>query len=223
MSPERTRGRGLFIALEGIDGSGTTTQARRLTAALDTRGERAHFTFEPTDQPIGRLLRQVLRGEHQCASATIALLFAADRLEHVRGEVEPYCSAGTHVIADRYVHSSLAYQSLDLPLSWVSQLNTHAPAADLTIYLRVSPEVAAERRRIRGEPDDLFDALESQRRIAAAYDQLLGRAPGQIERRGRGELHHRVAVVDGDRDQETIAANLSELLDAELSRHQGSE
>lgn len=123
------------------------------------------------------------------------------------------------MIADRYVHSSLAYQSIELPLSWVAQLNARAPAADLTVYLRVAPEVAAARRQRRGEPDELFDALESQRRIAAAYDELLGTTPGLVERRVCDRVE-RVAVIDGEADQETIATNLSQLLDGELS---GSE
>jgi dTMP kinase len=209
---------GLFVTLEGIDGSGTTTQAQRLVETLRLRGARASFTCEPTDHAIGKLLRQVLRGEVSCDPATVALLFAADRLEHVRNDILPRCSAGEHVIADRYVHSSLAYQSVDLPLAWVAELNRRAPAANLTIYLRVAPEVASARRQQRGEPDELYDALESQRRIAAGYDELLGTTPGQLVDRHLADRVDRVAVLDGEADQETVATNIWQLLAAELSR-----
>src|SRR5579864_7294663 len=108
--------RGLFIVLEGLDGAGTTTQLVRLAERLRRAGERVVATAEPTDGPIGALIRQALRRRlvHRDGRAltdeSLALLFAADRVDHVAGEIEPALARGQHVLCDRYVLSSLAYQ-----------------------------------------------------------------------------------------------------------------
>jgi dTMP kinase len=158
---------GLLIALEGVDGAGTTTQAERLGRRL---GDRALVTREPSMGPVGRLLRQLLGGvDAPCDSAALALLFAADRRDHLAREIEPALARGQHVVTDRYVLSSLAYQSLSVDRAWVAELNTGVRAADLTLFLDVQPEVAEARRRARGGPAELFDAPALQERIGAAY------------------------------------------------------
>src|SRR4051794_5711725 len=101
---------GKLIVLEGIDGAGTTTQAQRLGKHF---GARVHVTREPSDGAAGILIRQILRGEyHPYDHTALALLFAADRLDHLKREIEPQLQKGVHVISDRYVISSLVYQSL---------------------------------------------------------------------------------------------------------------
>src|SRR5690242_1367991 len=112
----------MFIVLEGIDGSGTTTQAARLAQTLQARGARVHATREPSTGPVGRLLRQALTGTLvaderpvQLDFCTLALLFAADRMDHVRREIEPALARGEVVISDRYDLSSLIYQSETSP------------------------------------------------------------------------------------------------------------
>jgi len=102
-----------LIVLEGLDGAGTTTQARRLVEHLRRRGQRAHGTREPSDGPIGRLIREMLVGQHAVAAgairqSTFGLLFAADRMDHLQREVEPQLAAGVTVISDRWYHLSLA-------------------------------------------------------------------------------------------------------------------
>jgi len=164
--------KGLFVVLEGIDGSGTSTQLQRLAVELRGRGFAIHTTAEPTTGPIGRFIRDVLEKRERISSPGLALAFAADRLHHVETEILPKLDAGTIVLADRYVLSSLAYQGLDNPLPWVEDLNKHALTPSLSILLRVSPEVAAERRAKRGSPDELFDAAEKQRAIAKEYDRV---------------------------------------------------
>ena len=105
---------GKLIVLEGIDGSGTTTQARLLCEWLAGRGVAVHLTREPSDGPVGRLIREILHGAHApVAGDTMALLFAADRVDHLSREVLPALDRGTHVVTDRYYHSSLAYQAID--------------------------------------------------------------------------------------------------------------
>ncbi len=171
--------RGKLIALEGIDGAGTTTQGTLLTQHLGDAGAPAHLTCEPSTGPVGKVIRQALRMElGEVDPAVVALLFAADRVDHLRREVEPMLARGTHVVTDRYVYSSLAYQGIDLEPTWVATANRLATEPDLTIYLRVEPELALERRAARGGAEELFDANETQVKVAATYDRLFGSGPG---------------------------------------------
>jgi len=170
---------GRLIAIEGIDGAGTTTQAHLLVDWLNGAGHRAHFTCEPSTGPVGRLLREILqhRTEHPVDAAAVALLFAADRVDHVRHEVAPRLAQGVHVVTDRYVYSSLAYQSLDQDPAWVAEINRLAPEPDLTLYVRTPPEVARARREARGSGQELFEIHELQQRISAQYDAIFGSTP----------------------------------------------
>jgi dTMP kinase len=169
-------GRGALIAIEGIDGAGTTTQARLLVEWLQQQGLPAHLTCEPSSGPVGELLRRILKGQGPWTldAAAVALLFAADRVDHYQHEMRPLLEAGTHVVTDRSVYSSLAYQSIEQDLAWVESINCHAPEPDLTVYLRISPDQARVRRMQRGGPPELFDDHELQQRISARYDEILG-------------------------------------------------
>jgi len=167
--------RGAFVTIEGIDGAGTTTQARLLVDWLNERGCTAHLTWEPSTGPVGLLLRDILaRRTREIDPAAVALLFAADRVDHVRHEVEPHLARGEHVVSDRYVYSSLAYQSQQQDLQWVAAINHLAPDPDLTVYLRTDPELARQRRARRGSAEEIFERDELQQQIAAKYDELLG-------------------------------------------------
>jgi dTMP kinase len=165
---------GRFIVLEGIDGSGTTTQALRLAEALRADGHEVLSTHEPSDGPIGVVLRQALtRRLVGLSDRVLALLFAADRLHHLAAVVEPALAEGKVVVSDRYVLSSLAYQGMRLPLAWVESLNAAARRPDLTLYLDVDARTAAGRRRGRGGAVELFDADEVQRAVARAYGRVI--------------------------------------------------
>jgi dTMP kinase len=175
--------RGRFIVLEGIDGSGTTTQAKRLAEALEQRGVTVCLTCEPTPGPVGKLIRQALQHKlvaengmsvREVAWSTMALLFAADRRDHLDSVVIPALVAGETVVCDRYVLSSLTYQSVTSPegaaaLPWIRELNARAQRADLTLVLDVSDEVAAERRAARGGPAEMFEVREIQKKLADLY------------------------------------------------------
>ena len=196
---------GRFVVLEGLDGAGTTTQVARLAERLRGQGRDVHTTREPSDGPVGKLLRRALAGELALpggappAPATMALLFAADRTDHLAREVEPALAAGKTVLSDRYLLSSLAYQgearsalpsegrsplSAGDQLAWVQELNARARHPDLTILLDVDPEVAARRRHADARPEELYDHIETQRRVAAAYRALADRpsVAGPVER-----------------------------------------
>lgn len=162
----------MLIALEGIDGAGTTTQTERLAAYFEEHGISCHRTAEPSTGPIGLLIRQVLRRELTMDETALALLFAADRLDHLQREIVPALRAGKLVLTDRYLLSSLAYQSLATPLAFVRQINAHATLPDVSLLLRLPARTAAERRELRGGPTEHFDALAQQEKIAKAYDRV---------------------------------------------------
>ena len=176
--------RGRFVVLEGIDGAGTTTQTGRLAEALRARRVQVRTTREPSDGPIGMMIRQILCGRLVSPAGgpagwtTMALLFAADRMDHIESEIEPFVASGGTVISDRYDASSLAYQSVvsgtpgSGALEWIRTLNRHAMRPDLTIVIDVPADVAAARRDARGEPAQLYEQNEVQQALAAFYSQL---------------------------------------------------
>ena len=181
---------GRFVVLEGIDGAGTTTQVARLAERLRADGGLpVRMTREPSDGPIGSLVRQVLTGRIIAPEgrapgwATMALLFAADRMDHVDSEIEPFLATGGVVISDRYDASSLAYQSVssgsggERAVEWIRSLNRHAMRPDLTIVLDLAPDLAAARRQARGEPAQLYEQNEVQRALALFYRNLAMHMP----------------------------------------------
>ncbi len=170
-----------FLVFEGIDGSGTTTQSKRVAAHLRARGHRVHETHEPSDGAIGQLTRGLLAdvpGQPKTVdAAALALLFAADRLEHLDREIEPALAAGEIVLCDRYVVSSWVYQSLDCDPAWVRTLNRHARWPDLTFVFDLDPDLAlarvAARQAETGQIRERFDIAQVQRRLAAGYAEVL--------------------------------------------------
>jgi dTMP kinase len=161
--------------LEGIDGAGTTTQLHRLTAWLEGEGLSVYPTFEPSDGDIGQHIRKILSGEGSSHPDTVALMFAADRMEHLQTEILPRLQAGTHVLCDRYVGSSFAYQSMQSDPQWVRTINRYARKPDLTLYLHVDVDTALERLTIReGGKREIFEKRELLTVIAANYDSIYG-------------------------------------------------
>ena len=196
-----------LIVLEGLDGAGTTTQSRRLVEHLRGRGQLAHWTREPSDGPIGRLIREMLTGQHALPSgsispATFGLLVAADRLDHLQREVEPQLAAGAIVVSDRWYHSSLAYQGTGADRDWIATHNARARRPDLTIFLAVRPEVAAQRRIAAGRVQELFEDLHTQQEVEAGYRATLA------ELTAAGE---RIEVVDGELPPDVVFQQILQL------------
>jgi dTMP kinase len=214
----RRRAEGIFVVLEGLDGAGTTTQAQRLAAWLRERGRRVHVTAEPSAGPAGALARLVLArrisgpgGGAGFDPAALALLFAADRLDHVAAEIAPRLAEGVDVVCDRFTLSSLAYQSLTTgDAAWVEAVNARARAPDATVFLRVAPGVAVRRRFAASSAREIFEVPAFQREVARSYE----RAIGVLRERGQ-----RVAIVDGERPieevTEAIGAAVVDLLPAQ--------
>jgi len=165
--------RGVFIVFEGIDGSGKSTHIRFLRQELQRRGFDALSTAEPTRTGIGRLIRESVKAASSQMSPEVeALLFAADRVNHVKQVIEPALAAGRVVVSDRYVYSSLAYQvERGLDFEWVRLINKFAPKADLCMYLDISPEVGIKRMRRRKK--SVFEVLSLQQRIRELYLRLV--------------------------------------------------
>ena len=190
--------RGRLIVLEGIDGSGTTTQTERLVAHLRQQGRTAVSTREPSGGPIGRLLREVLLGQHRMPGGApvdgraMALLFAADRLDHLQREVELNLAEGSDVVSDRYLMSSLAYQAEEADREWVALLARGVRPPDLTILLDIPVELAAQRRRLAGRPEERYDTDSYLGRVADNYRRL-ARAAGST------------VILDGSASRDEVA------------------
>lgn len=166
--------RGRFIVLEGLDGAGTTTQGDLLAARLEAAGLPVHLTHEPSDLPIGRVVRQAIERRIPLGSAALALAFAADRLDHV-ADIDRRLGEGTWVVCDRYVLSSLAYQTADgNDFDWVREINREAHAPDATVFVDTSVEACVARISARGESsEDRFHREDVLRATDAAYRRAL--------------------------------------------------
>jgi dTMP kinase len=199
---------GRLIVLEGLDGAGTTTQARRLVDYLEANGQAAHLTREPSDGPVGLLIREMLGGRHaitgeRLSQGTFGLLFAADRMDHLQREVEPAIARGATVISDRWYHSSLAYQGTGADRDWIAVLNARARRPELTIFLAVRPEIAAKRRADAKRREELFEDLEMQREVDAGYRATIA------ELRAAGE---RIEVIDGEQTEDAVFEAIARLV-----------
>ena len=176
----------MFIVIEGLDGSGTTTQVERLQKSLAPRP--CVTTFEPSSGPIGTMIRQGLRrrltlpGGEALDHRSLALLFAADRIDHLRAVVEPALADEKIVISDRYIHSSLAYQGATLDPRWIDAINAQARIADLVVWLRVPVEVCAARIKARGDAPELFEAESTLRQVDARYRDAMRIRPERVVR-----------------------------------------
>lgn len=220
-----------FVVIEGLDGAGTTTQTRRVCERLEELGQPCETTREPSDGPVGAMIRQMLRsrivvpsrraeGEHATVGReTLGLLFAADRLDHLESTVDPALEAGRLVLSDRYYHSSFAYQAdpvedQDDPgaidLRWIQTLNERARTPDLTIFLEAEPELCLERLGSRHRRDTL-ERDEEIRRLAAAYETVIGR----LEKAGE-----RIVRLDASESREALTDDIVEAI-AQLTGQSG--
>ncbi len=169
---------GCFVVIEGLDGSGGTTQLQRLAAAWREREPEREIvtTREPSDGPVGRLIRAQLAGE-ELGDAVLPYLFAADRRDHLDRVVLPVMARGGVVLSDRYALSSFAYQSAALGLPEVQRLNAAFPAPTLTLLLDLAPEACLDRIARRGAPRDRFETLTRLESVQRAYEAAIAATP----------------------------------------------
>lgn len=178
-------GVGFFIAIEGGDGSGKSTQIKRIAAALADDGYHVESTREPGGTELGTKIRSVLFDSDPPSPRTEALLFAADRAHHVASLVDPSLDAGNIVITDRYIDSTIAYQSAgrsfdEKTILALSRWATQGLVPNLTIVLDIEPEVAAERMGKRGDSNYLDQ--ENQQFHQRVRQTYLSRAHKELDR-----------------------------------------
>lgn len=195
-----------FIAVEGLDGSGKSTQARIISQRLNELSVPNVCDFEPTDGKIGRQIREILSGKQKADARTMALLFAADRIEHITGEngiLKNLCK-GTSVISDRYYFSSYAYQMTDMPLEWVMSINSQAKLLakpDCHIFIDVSPEACLE--RIYNNRKTTADIFENKKSLIAARENFM-RIFDLVS------ADENVIIINGNDDLETVSKRVFE-------------
>lgn len=165
---------GKFIVIEGLDGSGKTTQTRILSEKLINKGIKVVNQAEPTPGEYGKMCREVLGGRKQCAKSQLALLFTLDRIDHNLNEkdgINYHIENGETVISDRYYYSTLAYQGIDVGIEWLKSLNLDCQdirKPDLCVFLDLTPEKSMERINAGRSADEIeiyenVKALESIR------------------------------------------------------------
>jgi len=213
--------RGLLIVLEGLDGAGTTTQAKELYNYITGKGLSAWLTNEPTDEPVGKLIRDSISGRITSprtgrrigfSEGALCLLFAADRLEHSRA-VEDQRARGAHVVCDRYVLSSIAYQSLDpsIPPRRVIEVNEGCAVPDITFLLKVPVSECLARLKRRSDTPTVYEKKAKLEKIDKNY-----RAARKLYEKRFGPL----VVIDGTQSVEDVHAEIVERLRDLLPRRQ---
>jgi dTMP kinase len=193
----------VFVTFEGADGSGKSTQAELLRAALAAEGRDVVLTREPGGTELGEAVRRLVLDGPEMGAWAEAALFAASRAEHVDEVIRPALEQGAAVVCDRYVDSSLAYQGIarGLGVDAVLQLNlavTGGLLPDVTFLLLLDPGVATARHV---EPDRLErEGTELQAKVDAAYRELATR------------FGERIVTVDAARTPDEIAREVRERL-----------
>ena len=193
-----------FIAFEGIDGSGKSTQVKLLKEKLEAAGHKVYVTCEPTDSPPGKMIRDMFNHRIDSDHRTIAALFVADRLNHILNKKDgmlKMLSEGYTVITDRYYFSSYAYQSPHIDQDWVIQANSLSAGLlrpDLNIYIDISPEISIERLNKGRTSIELYETLENLTLVRNKYFEIIELLKNE----------EKVLVANGDQAPHAIADDI---------------
>ncbi len=183
---------GLFIAFEGLDGSGSHIQSSLLSGILKKEGYRVCLTKEPTHGLIGGLIKAQITGEWKATQECLQLLFAADRAKHLESDIIPSLENGKIVITDRYVFSTVAYGSVEIKnTKWLEDINREFILPDIVFLLKVSPKICAMRLRKSRNEIVLYPNEEKLKKVWEVYRDLVGR-------------YKNIYVIDGERDEMEI-------------------
>jgi len=186
--------RGVYIAVEGVDGAGKTTQARKLVKYLRKHGYNAVYTYEPSKGPVGQVIRRMLKNMLHTSEDVMALLFAADRLHHHQQVVANLLRQGFVVVSDRSVVSSLAYQTAATKRrDWVREVNRYALKPDIVVYIDLSPETALKRL---GRKRYRYEEASFLQKVSKEYDRIL-------------KAGWRVVRVDGDQPVDDVFKDIA--------------
>ena len=196
---------GKFIVIEGLDGSGQSTQASLLKDHLS-----AVLTKEPTkDSLAGKKIKKILEEKETISSLELQKLFTEDRKEHLENIVIPALEKGNTVISDRYFFSSFAYGSSDgLDLDWLIEINKDFLLPDLTIILKVAPELCLKRIERRGSPVTLFEKTEKLEKVWAEYERLANKFDN---------VYINVYIIDGEKSIKEVFDEIKALVSSQLN------
>lgn len=206
----------LFIAFEGIDGSGKSTQIKRLAAHLTQLGHKVHTTCEPTTGPIGKMIRDIFGHRMPGTQHTIAALFAADRLEHILNQTDgmlKMLNEGYTVITDRYYFSSYAYHSVHVNMDWVMEANHEAAKLlrpDINLYIDISPEESMRRIAATRANIEMYETLENQKHVYEKYEEAFALLSGT----------EKIIRINGAQPEQKVAEDINyqlSMLDASIS------
>lgn len=202
-----------FIAIEGIDGSGKSSQAKALAKRLEADGHKVYLTFEPTDMRIGKMIRSILGGKEKADEKVIAALFVADRLDHILHETHGMLKKleeGYTVITDRYYFSSYAYHGAHMDMDWVIASNAMAAKIlqpDITIFVDVSPEVSMKRIQANRETVEIYETLENLKQVQSSYEEAFEKLSNQ----------ENILKINGDDSFENVSEALYKVVNASIN------
>jgi len=204
-----------FIAFEGLDGSGKSTQVKLLAEKLQGQGLKIYITAEPTASRIGQVIRDIFKHKMEADHRTIAALYAADRLDHLTNKTDGILKKieeGYTVITDRYYFSSYAYHGTHMDIAWVINANSLSAdllRPDLNIYIDISPEESMKRLNKGRATIELYESLENLKKVKEKYFEafeLLGEA-------------EKISIIDGHRPEKEISNDIWD----EVSKLVGSD
>ncbi len=193
-----------FVVFEGLDGAGTTTQMQLLAEYCDKSDRPCRPTFEPTDKPIGRLVRSVLQKQLVTTPLALAMLYAADREDHLYNPVNGLVhdlEKGKLVISDRYLYSSLAYQGVECEYEKIASLNEF-PAPEYVFFIDTPVDECLRRISGRGNETELFEKHEFLERVKENYEKIFSSLPQEVH----------LVRIDGLLGKEEIAAQIQNVL-----------
>lgn len=220
---------GLLIVVEGLDASGISEQVTRLNEAIKESGARSAKVKQPSEGPLGALLRLVLQRRLTYSRSeddeparpiepnTLALFYAADRLDHLANDIEPRLAQGVHIVCDRYVLSNLAYQGLDVERDWLRHVNDKARHADITFFISVPVEKSVDKiseRQRHGYSKELYEDQHKLARVDQNFRELIE------EEQAAGR---RIEVVDGTQGADAMHEQMKRTVLEMIAAHEGQK
>ncbi|HEY2722707.1 MAG TPA: dTMP kinase [Chitinophagaceae bacterium] len=193
-----------FIAFEGLDGSGKSTQVKLLADKLTKEGLKVYTTSEPTNNRIGLIIKDIFKHKMEADHRTIAALYAADRLDHLLNKTDGILKKmeeGYTVITDRYYFSSYAYHAVHMSMDWVIQANSLSAdllRPDLNIYIDIFPNISMQRLNKGRNTIELYESIENLEKVRKKYFESF-----EIFRD-----KEQVFITDGNRSEAEISKDI---------------
>lgn len=193
-----------FIVFEGIDGAGTSTQIKRF---VEGNPDKYFATAEPTKGETGKFLRRMLSGEFHLDEKTNSFLFAADRCEHLYGKngIIETINSGKTVISDRYLFSSIAYQSVTCGTELPELLNSTFPLPEYLFFFEINPEISLARVNSRNENKEIYEKIDFQKKTAELYNQV-------ITKYENSQTEMKIFRIDASKSIDEVTADISRVL-----------